>query len=182
MRLRTRHKFNKQRYLSLKIKSLGDEMDTAVKIDDIDDKILHLLIRDARTRLKDIAKECGISSASVINRIKRLKKLGVITGAALYPRVDLMHLPTAANIGINLDSNEDEVIKLIGEQTNLVEPSASIGKYDLCALVFTESVSELDKVVYAVRKCLGVRKIAVNIYSGKPHFTFENVNLQPKGT
>jgi DNA-binding Lrp family transcriptional regulator len=160
-------------------------MGAVVKIDEIDEKILRLLIKDARTRLKDIAKDCNISSVSVLNRIKRLKTLGVITGATLFPRVALINLPTIANIGINLDSNEsneDEIIKLIGEQINLVEPSASVGKYDLCALVFTESVSELDKAVYAVRKCVGVRKIDVNIYSGEPHFVFENINLQPKGT
>lgn len=159
-------------------------MGAVVKIDEIDEKILRLLIKDARTRLKDIAKECNISSVSVLNRIKRLKTLGVITGATLFPRVALINLPTIANIGINLDSNEcgeDEIIKLIGEQTNLVEPSASVGKYDLCALVFTENVSELDKIVYAVRKCFGLRKIDVNIYSGEPHFVFENINLQPKG-
>jgi DNA-binding Lrp family transcriptional regulator len=109
----------------------------------------------------------------------------VITGATLYPRVALINLPTIANIGINLDSNEsngDEIIECFGEQINLVEPSASVGKYDLCALVFTENVSELDKAVYAIRKCVGVRKIDVNIYSGEPHFLFENINLQPKGT
>jgi len=80
------------------------------------------------------------------------------------------------------ESNEDEIIKLISEQTNLVEPSASVGKYDLCALVFTESVSELDKAVYALKKCFGVRRIDVNIYAGEPYFIFENINLQPKGT
>lgn len=160
-------------------------MGAVVKIDEIDEKILRLLIRDARTRLKDIAKECNISSTSVLNRIKRLKNLGVITGATLFPRVDLINLPTIALIGINLnsiDSNEGEIVKCISGQTNLVEPSASVGKYDLCALVFTESVSELDKAVYAVRKCFGLRKIVVNIYSGEPHFVFENINLQPKGT
>jgi len=157
-------------------------MGTVVKIDEIDEKILRLLIKDARTRLKDIAKDCNISSVSVLNRIKRLKNLGVITGATLFPRVDLINLPIKATIGINLDSNEDGIIKLIGEQTNLVEPSASIGTYDLCALVFAESVVELDKAVYAVRKRFGIRKIAVNIWPGEPHFVFENINLQPKGT
>ena len=157
-------------------------MDTAVKIDEIDEKILRLLIKDARTRLKDIAKDCSISSVSVLNRIKRLKNLGVITGAALFPRIDLINLPIKATIGINLDSNEEEIIKLIGEQTNLVEPSASIGKYDLCALVFAESVTELNKAVYAVRKRFKIRKIAVNIWPAETHFVFENINLQPKGT
>lgn len=160
-------------------------MGTTVKIDEIDEKILRLLIKDARTRLKDMAKDCNITSVSVLNRIKRLKKRGVITGATLFPRLDLINLPIVANIGINLDpnhANEDEIIKLINEQTNLVELAESIGEYDLCALVYTKNVSELDKAVYAVKKCSGITKIVVNIYSDKPHFLFENINLQPKGT
>lgn len=65
-------------------------METIIDIDEIDSKILHILIQDARTSLKDIAKECGISSVSVLNRIKRLKKLGVITGATLIPSVSII--------------------------------------------------------------------------------------------
>lgn len=160
-------------------------MSGAVKIDEIDEKILCLLIKDARTRLKDIAKDCNITSVSVLNRIKRLKKLGVITGAALYPRVELFNLPIIANIGINLDANyanEDEILKLIGEQTNLVEPATSIGKYDLYALVYAENISELDKVVYAVKRRFKIKTIVVNLFSNKPHFLFDNINLQPEGT
>ena len=159
-------------------------MSTAVKIDEIDEKILRSLIRDARTRLKDIAEECNVTSVSVLNRMKRLKKLGVITGATLYIRPDLLNLPIIAKIGINLDpnhANESKIVKCVDEQTNLVEPSASIGKYDLCALVFAENVSELDRVVYAVKRRFGMRKIIVNIFSNNPHFLFENINLQPEG-
>jgi DNA-binding Lrp family transcriptional regulator len=158
-------------------------MSTAVKIDEIDEKILRSLIRDARTRLKDIAEECNVTSVSVLNRMKRLKKLGVITGATLYIRPDLLNLPIIANIGINLDpnhANESKIVKCVDEQTNLVEPSASIGKYDFCALVYAKDVNELDKTVYALKRCRGITKIVVNIYSSKPHFLFENINLQPK--
>ena len=160
-------------------------MNPAIKIDETDEKILRLLIKDARARLKDIAKECNITSVSVLNRIKRLKKIGVITGAALYLRAELINLPILANIGINLDAHhadKEEIIKLINEQINLVEPSTSIGKYDLCALVFAENVTELDRVVYAVKRRFDMRKIVVNIFSNDPHFLFENINLQPKGT
>ena len=102
-------------------------MSAKVEIDEIDIKILSLLIKDARTRLKDIAKDCGISSVSALNRIKRLKTLGVITGTIIWPRLNSLGITMMATVGIDLDSNEDEVIKLISERMNSVEPSAAWG-------------------------------------------------------
>ena len=153
-----------------------------VEVDEIDIKILSWLIRDARTRLKDIAKDCGISSVSALNRIKRLKTLEVITGATIWPRLDSLDLPITATVGIDLDTSENEISKLIGERMNLAEPSAALGKYDLLAFVIANNVTELDKIAYEARKCSGVRAVTVNIWSGKPHLIFENINLQPKGT
>ena len=155
-------------------------MGTIVRIDETDEKILALLIRDARTRLKDIAKECGISSVSVLNRIKRLKTLGVITGATLFPDLSSFGFQIVATIGIETDSSEDEIIKFIAEHTELIEPSPSIGKYDLTALVYAETLAALDRVVYEVRKRFGVRKVTVNVWTGQPHMVFENVDLQPR--
>jgi len=156
------------------------KMGTTVKIDETDNKILSILIRDARTRLKDIAKECGISSVSVLNRIKRLKTLGVITGATLFTNLNALSFQIVATIGMETDSNEDEIIKFIAEHTEVIEPSASIGKYDLTALVYAESIAALDKVVYELRKRFGVRKVTVNVWAGRPHMVFENIDLQPK--
>ena len=109
-------------------------MSSSVEIDEIDIKILRLLIKDARTRLKEIAKECGITSVSTLNRIKRLKALGVITGAIIWPRLDALDISITATIGIDLDSNQDEVIKFIREQMNFGEPSAAVGKIRFACL------------------------------------------------
>ncbi len=113
-------------------------MGSTIRIDETDKKILSILIHDARTRLKDIAKECGISSVSVLNRIKRLKKLGVITGATLFPNLNALGFQIVATIGIETDTNEDEIIKFIAEHTELIEPSTCIGKYDLTGIIDTE--------------------------------------------
>jgi DNA-binding Lrp family transcriptional regulator len=154
-------------------------MGTIVKIDEVDDKILHMLIENARARLKDIAKECGMSSVSVLNRIKRLKALGVITGATLFPRLDSFGVQIVATIGVETDSNEDEIIKFIDEHMDLIEPSKSIGKYDLTALVYAESVTAIAQVEYEIRKRFGVRKVTINVWSGRPHTVFENLELRP---
>ena len=80
-------------------------MNSIVEIDQIDSQILHILIQDARKSLKDIGKKCGISSVSVLNRIKRLKELGVITGATLLATLDTFGFTVVASIGIELDAN-----------------------------------------------------------------------------
>ena len=155
-------------------------MGIIIEIDETDNKILRILMRDARARLKDIAKDCGISSVSVLKRINRLKTLGVITGATLFPRLDLLGFRIVATIGIEATANQDQIIEFIGEHTNLIEPSASIGEYDLTTLVYAENIYNLEKVVSEVRKIVGVRKVTVNVWSGQPHMLFENIDLQPR--
>lgn len=143
---------------------------------------MSILIKDARTRLKDIAKECGTSSVSVLNRIKRLKNQKVITGATLYPNLNALGFSVIATIGINFDGDIDqEIIKLIDQLSYLVEPSPSLGEYDLCALVFARSISELDKIAYSIREHFTARKVTVNVWSGPPNNSFENINLKPLG-
>ena len=156
-------------------------MSDTVDLVEMDLKILNMLIKDARTRLKDIAKECGTSSVSVLNRINRLKKLQVITGSTIYPSLNVLGLPIVATIGINFDGSQDqEIIKLISEQTHLVEPSRSIGEYDLTALVFATSINELDKMAYSLRKHFSASKVTINVWCGLPQNTFENVDLRPR--
>jgi DNA-binding Lrp family transcriptional regulator len=154
-------------------------MGTIVDIDEVDSKILHILIQDARTSLKEIAKECGISSVSVLNRIKRLKKLGVITGATLFPSVNKLGFEIIATIGMEIDSNISEILAFFNTHTHLIEPSISIGEYDLCALVYAENIANLNEKTDAVRRRFGIRKVIVNVWSGIPHMDFENIDLNP---
>ncbi len=155
-------------------------MASAVEIDDIDNKILHILIENARASLKDIAKECNVSSVSVLNRIKRLKKLGVITGATLFTDLRLLGFHIVATIGMETDSNSDEIIEYLTQNTHLIEPATGVGEYDLCALVYAEDISRLNEKIEAIRRRFGIRKVVVNVWSGVPNITFENIDLRPE--
>jgi Lrp/AsnC family transcriptional regulator for asnA, asnC and gidA len=157
-------------------------MTTTVEIDEIDNQIIHLLIKDARLSLKEIAKQCGISSVSVLNRIKRLKKLGVITGATLFASLDNFRLDIVASIGMETENNADvsEILRFFKEHTCLIEPSVSIGKYDLYALIYAEDLDSLNDRVEMVRRLNGIRKVVVSVWSGLPLLNFENVELIPK--
>jgi Lrp/AsnC family transcriptional regulator for asnA, asnC and gidA len=157
-------------------------MTTTIEIDKIDNQIIHLLIKDARLSLKQIAKKCGISAVSVSNRIKHLKETGVITGATLFASLDNFHLDIVASIGMETENNPDvnEILKFLREHTCLIEPSVSIGKYDLYALIYAEDFDSLNERVEMVRRLNGIRKVVVSVWSGLPVLNFENVDLMPK--
>jgi Lrp/AsnC family transcriptional regulator for asnA, asnC and gidA len=157
-------------------------MGSNIEIDETDDKILHLLIEDARTSLKDIGKKCGISSVSVLNRIRRLKRLGVITGATLFAPIGTFGFQIAASIGIETDCDADaeKILKYFREHTYLIEPAVSIGKYDLCALIYAEDITSLNERIETVRRLSGIRKVSVIVWSGIPYLNFEKINLMPQ--
>lgn len=160
----------------------GKKLGTEIGIDALDVKILNILIKDARTRLKDIAKQCEISDVSVLKRIKRLKNLKVITGATLLVNATALNCPIVAFMGINFSGNQEQAIeKLIAQHTNLVELSTSVGKYDLCALVYAKSLTQLDEIASSIREDFGAREVTLNVWSYPAKFTFENVDLQSQG-
>jgi len=115
----------------------------------------------------------------VLNRIKRLKELGVITGATLFPSLEKMGFHIVATIGMETDSKPEELIEFFGEHTHLIEPSTCIGEYDFCAVVYAEDITVLNQKINAVRKRFGIEKIVVNVWTGMPHMNFENIDLNP---
>ena len=51
------------------------------KIDNLDRKILNIVMKNARIASKDVAVECGVSRAAIHQRIQRLIDMKVITGS-----------------------------------------------------------------------------------------------------
>ena len=150
-----------------------------IPIDDIDKKIITILIEDARTSLKDIAKQCDLSPVSVMNRIKRLKKTGVITGATLFPILIPLGFQIVATIGMETDSEVEEILKYFKDHMYLIEPSTGMGEYDVTAVVYAENMAALNERVENIRRRFGVRRVIVNVWSGIPYPNYSNVDLTP---
>jgi DNA-binding Lrp family transcriptional regulator len=157
-------------------------MDSTVDIDATDDKILHSLLRDGDLNLKEIAKECGIGYVTVFKRIKRLKELGVITGSKTFARLDVYCFKIIAFIGIEAENNApvDEILRFFAENLGLIEPSASIGKYDLHALIYAEDMNNLNDRVEKVKRLRGIRKVDTYVWSLVPKPEYDYLDLIPK--
>ncbi len=158
-------------------------MQSMYNIDKTDVKILQALIRDARSKLKDIANECGLSSTAIKNRIDRMKKSGLIVKSVLQLNMACFECNTPLLLGVNLDPHrEHDVIEFIKRQVKVGGINKTIGKYDLCLTVFAKSINELDELKYSLRKQKGVTNVELNIWS-KRHFNFDNIDfIKKKGT
>ena len=53
------------------------------QLDQIDQKILSFLVKNARMPFLEIARECGVSGAAIHQRVKKMETLGIITGSRL---------------------------------------------------------------------------------------------------
>jgi Lrp/AsnC family transcriptional regulator for asnA, asnC and gidA len=74
-----------------------------VVIDGIDKKILRSLISDARTPILEIARNVGISGAAIHQRLRKLKKSGLIAGSKFVINPKVLGYHTMAFIGVFLD-------------------------------------------------------------------------------
>ena len=148
-----------------------------MEIDEVDTKILRMLIKDARTNLTAIAKNCSLSVNAIHKRVRRLKAAGVITGTIVFITPALFGLEQIVTVGVNLESkHEEKVTNLIRKFAYLIHIDRSIGKYDICAFVIAKDLAQIELLKESIRKQIGVRKIAVNFW-GKTHFNFENISL-----
>ncbi|MCK5592922.1 Lrp/AsnC family transcriptional regulator [Candidatus Bathyarchaeota archaeon] len=51
-----------------------------MRLDETDIKIMEILLSDARLSSRQIAKQCGVSIGTVLSRVKKMEKEGVIKG------------------------------------------------------------------------------------------------------
>jgi len=154
-------------------------MSSTVHLDEVNKKIITILIDNSRTSLKEIAKKCNISSVSVLNRIKQLRMLGVIKGATLFPVIQHLGFQIVAIIGVENSVNIKNIVNYLNKNTTLIQPSASIGEYDLSAIIYVEDMVTLNKRLEVLKRRFGIRKIIINVWTGPPQLNFNNLDLQP---
>ena len=152
-------------------------MNSILEIDETDVKILQALIKDARTKLKDIANECRLSSTAIKNRIDKMKKSGLIVKNVLKFNMVFYDYNIGLTIGVNLQPyQEDNITQFIKRKVKVAGIDKTIGKYDLCLVVFAKNINELNELKYQLRKQKGLKDIEVLIWS-KNHFNFDNIHF-----
>lgn len=123
------------------------------KIDNLDRKILNIIMRNARMPSKDIAVECGVSRAAIHQRIARLIEIGIITGSGYNVDQHRLGFNTCTYVGVKLErgSMYRDVVKELEDIPEVVECHFTTGPYSMLIKVYatdTQNLMELlnDKI------------------------------------
>jgi Lrp/AsnC family transcriptional regulator, regulator for asnA, asnC and gidA len=157
-------------------------MSVELRLDELDLVILKILIEDARSSLKNIAKRCGLTSSAVHRRIERLKREGVIVGTRFVTDAEAFGYPLYATLLMDAaDSLEPQIKETVRAMENVIICAESIGRYNLCTLIHGRDIQELNSVTSIIKNIKGINRVAINIWSGEPYFnyakTLEQVNV-----
>ena len=157
-------------------------MNAGLQLDKLDVMILSILIDDARSSLKSIAKRCGLTSSAVLRRIERLKREGVIVGTRFIVDAEVFGYSLYATLLVDAaDSLEPQIKQTVRAMENVIICAESIGRYNLCTLIRGSDIKELNNVTSIIKNIRGINRVAINIWSGEPYFNygknFEKVDI-----
>ena len=123
----------------------------------LDSKLIELLKVNARLPIVQLAKALGCARSTAQLRLKALEDAGVITGYTVGVTANRSAAGIRAMVLISIESkNEHEVVRALSRRHEITKLYSVSGRYDLCAMLSTESTQELDAVIDRIRVVKGV--------------------------
>lgn len=128
-----------------------------MNLDDLDRRLIDLLKINARLPVVTLAKSLDCARSTVQLRLKALEDAGVISGYTISVSRPQAASSIRAMVLISIDSKlETDVIRALGKRHEVVKLYTISGRYDLCAMLVTDSTNELDAVIDKMRAIKGV--------------------------
>lgn len=126
-------------------------------LDTLDRQLIDLLKVNARLPVVRLAKALGCSRSTVQLRLKALEDGGVITSYTVGVALARSLASIRAMVLISMESkNEPDVVRALSKRHEITKLYSVSGRYDLCAMLSTESTQELDAVIDRIRAIKGV--------------------------
>ena len=121
----------------------------ALRLDEIDRKILRALQQDARLTTAQLADKVGLSTTPCWNRLKRLETQGYIDGYVALLNQDKLGLPETVIIELTLDRHDEEMLERFGQLLTslpeVIEAYLTTGDYDYVVKVAVESTAGYER-------------------------------------
>ena len=119
------------------------------KIDNLDKKILEIIMRNARIPSKDVALECGVSRAAIHQRIQRMIDMEVITGSGYHVNPKVLGYATCTYIGVKLErgSMYRNVVPELEKIQEVVECHFTTGPYTILIKLYARDNQHLMELL-----------------------------------
>jgi len=129
---------------------MDDELVSQPKnIDELDQKILRLITKNARIPFLEVARECGVSGAAIHQRVQRLLNMGVVSGSEFIVSPERLGYNTCAFMGIHLEkaSFHKHVVEELMKIPEIIECHYTTGQYAIFLKIQTKTNKHLKKLI-----------------------------------
>jgi Lrp/AsnC family leucine-responsive transcriptional regulator len=117
-------------------------------LDALDTTILRALNKDARTSVRELAQQVGLSAPSTAERIRRLEEAGVIEGYGVRINPVAIGLPIGAYLRVRPMAGElDRVAGLLAAIPEVVACDRVTGDDCFIAKALVPAVADLEKLI-----------------------------------
>jgi len=138
------------------------------ELDEIDHKILALLMDNARLPVTSIAKAVGLARTTVIARIAALEKQGVIAGYGLRLHPKMSAPAVRAYVGLSVEARfASGLIKFLQQLPETETLCAVSGAIDYMLTLRCTDTETLDRLLDQIGSLDGVRQTSSSIILSK---------------
>ena len=133
-------------------------MSKPLKMDNIDHRILEMLIENTRIPFTDIAKKLYISAGTVHVRVKKMEQSGLIKGSSLILDYDKLGYTFIAYVGlyINNSSQIKFIIERIKQIPNVTVTHITTGKFNVFCKIRARSTTHAKNIIFKLDEIDGV--------------------------
>ncbi|SDZ78926.1 Lrp/AsnC family transcriptional regulator, regulator for asnA, asnC and gidA [Porphyromonadaceae bacterium KH3R12] len=130
------------------------------ELDELDEKILRMIVDNARIPFLEVARACGVSGAAIHQRVQKLTGLGVVKGSEFLLDAEKIGYETCAYVGIFLTSPStfEYVVKELEKIPEVVECYYTTGQYDVLIKVFAKNNKDLLRIIHTELQPLGLSR------------------------
>jgi Lrp/AsnC family transcriptional regulator for asnA, asnC and gidA len=145
----------------------------SARIDEIDLKILKMLLAESRTSFTDIAKECKITVGAVRMRYKRMWSEGIINGEVALVNPHCLGYRHIIDLGIITDNeDESEVAKYLESKPYISEVVTHMGKYSFYGKAMLSDLSKLSGIIEDLESNQKIKRVDSLIWAEAANIEF----------
>src|SRR3954464_11667178 len=127
-------------------------------MDALDREILGELVRDARLSYRDLGARVGLSANAAADRVRRLRRQGVITGftATVDPGAAGRRLHALIEVNMGPGHTNDSFEAAVSKLEAVIDADHVTGRFDYQLRVACRDTAELDRLLRQLKTQLGV--------------------------
>lgn len=134
------------------------------RLDEIDRHLLSLLQANARAPAADLARKLKIARTTVVARIARLEREGIVAGYGVRLGRRLEHAAVRAYCGLSVNGKSaSTVMKALERLPEVEEVSAVSGQFDYLVFLRCETHEQLDALLDHLGQIEGINQTHTSV-------------------